>query len=122
MFENLKNEIALFGVEDVGEVVLLHLEDGVFEFLGEFAALVDAEEAALFRGAAVGKALGDFAEVFAVFHALKSGFGFFLQVGKLGVLLPFRADYDLAQSDLLGADIFFFVLVVIFFERLPCRC
>ena len=94
MLEDLQDQKTLLGVHDVGNVVLVHLEDSVFEFLGEFAALVDAEEAALLGGAAVGKALGHFAEVFAVFNALKSGVGFFLEVGDLFGDFLFGVDFD----------------------------
>ena len=71
MFQNLKNQIALLGFHYVRQIILLHLENGVFQFFGKFAALVDSEEAALRFGAAVGKALGHFAEVFAVLDALQ---------------------------------------------------
>ena len=117
---DLKDEEALLGVENVGEDVLLHLEDGVFELLGKFALLVDAEEAALLGGAAVGKALGDFAEIFAIFNALESGFGFLFEVRKLGVFLPFRADFDFAESDLFWADEFSFCARRSTSGRLPC--
>ena len=54
VLEHLQDQIALLGVHHVGEAILLHAEDLVFKLLGKFAALVDAQEAALFRGAAVG--------------------------------------------------------------------
>ena len=102
VLQDLQNQVALLGFHDLGQLIALHLEDFVFEFLGKFAALVDAEKTALALGAAIGKALGDFAEVLAVLDALESSFRFFLQVREFFRLLPFRADHNLAQRHLLG--------------------
>src|SRR5712672_1005140 len=68
--KDLQDKVALLGVHDIGQFVFLHLKNHVFELLGKLAAFVNAEEAALLGRAAVGKALGNFAEIFAVFHAL----------------------------------------------------
>ncbi len=113
MLQDLQDQEALFRFHNFGQFVALHLEDAILEFLGEFSTLVDAEEAALAFGAAVGKTLGDFAEVFAVLYALQRGLSLFLQVRELFRFLPFRADHDFPQSDLLGAHEFRLVRFVI---------
>ena len=88
VLQHLQDQVALLGLDDVGQTVLLHGENCVFEFLGKFAALVNRQEAALLGGAAVGQPLGDFAKIFAVLNALQRGFGFFLQVRQLASFFP----------------------------------
>ena len=101
------------GFHDFGQLVALHLEDLVFEFLGKFSALIDAEKAALALRAAIGKPLGDFAEVLAVLDALERGLRLFFEFGEIFRLLSFGVNHDLPQRHLLRAHEFGLVRFVI---------
>src|SRR5580700_4918580 len=78
MLEDLHDQKALLRFHHFGKVVSLHLEDRVFKFFGELAALVLPKIAALFGGGAVRITLGDFTEVFSILDALAGRFGFLL--------------------------------------------
>src|SRR5690242_3316076 len=114
VLQHLQNQVALLGLQDVGELVPLHRKNFVFEFLGQFAALVRAQVAALILGGAVRVALGNFAEVFSVLHALQSRFRFFLERRQFVGALPLRVDLDFAQRYLLRAHKFCFARFIIF--------
>ncbi len=95
--------------------LLLHDEDFVFEFLGKFAALIDAEVTTLLGGSAIGPALGHFREICTIVQEFVDVVGFLLNVGDFRGSLAFGFEFDGAESDLFGADKLRFVLFVIFF-------
>ena len=78
VFQHLKDQVALLGLQHLGELIPLHRKNFVFEFLRQLAPLVCAQIAALILGAAVGVALRNLSEVFSVLHALQRRFCFFL--------------------------------------------
>src|SRR5215472_2645664 len=116
MLQHLKNQVALLGLEDVGKLVSLHVEDFVFELFRKFPALVNAQKAALLFGAAVGVPLGDFAKVFTILNSLERCLRFLLQRRQLVGALSLRADLNFAQRDLFRSHKFGFVRFVILLD------
>ena len=103
MFQDLKNQIALLGLQYVGKLIPLHIEHFVFELFGEFPAFVNTQKPALIFGAAVGVAFGNSAKIFSVLHALQRCLRFFLQRRQLIGALALRAHFNLAQGHFLRA-------------------
>ena len=78
MLQDLHDQESLFGFHHIGQFVLFHFEDDVFQLRGELAALVLPQIPALFGGRPIGITLGDLREIFAVLHALQRRVRFLL--------------------------------------------
>ena len=73
---DFKDDIALLGADDIGDVSRFHGESLVFKFFRQFAALERAERAAVGGGRTVGIFLGDVFEAGAVANLLQDIVGF----------------------------------------------
>ena len=61
----------MLGFDDVGQLVLIHFENDVFQFLRKLTALVLTQVTALLGGRAIGKTFGQFGEILAFLHAIQ---------------------------------------------------